>query len=308
MRVAVAVSGGVDSAVSALLLKNRGLKVTGVYMRNWSECATSDPMRSSALEICTKLKIPFISLNFEKEYWIQVFAPFLEAIEQGHTPNADINCNSKIKFGAFTSKVISELGVDKVAFGHYAQTITTPNGTSLRKGFIINPAVDATKDQTYFLSQVKSDILDRVLFPVGHLLKSTVKQLAIDNGLHRVAAQRESMGICFIGKNNFGEFVGEYLDKMPGVFVNSKGEILGAYACSKVYTIGQRVRVSGMQTRLFCAQKHSDRIVVVPQGHVLLMARSMIVEFEWATHAPQAGAIYHVKYRYRQDEGLISLS
>jgi tRNA-uridine 2-sulfurtransferase len=190
MRVFLGMSGGVDSTVSAILLKKIGWKVTGVFMNNWSECQREFQKVQS---ICDTLEIECTQFNFVKEYWNFVFDPFLQDLGR-ETPNPDVNCNQFIKFGSFYSKAM-EMGADKIAFGHYCRT----DGTRLLK------SVDSNKDQTYYLSLIDGTVLKDVLFPVGDFYKYQIKSIASDHGLVDIATQKESMGICFVGKKRFNK-------------------------------------------------------------------------------------------------------
>ncbi|XP_038612242.1 mitochondrial tRNA-specific 2-thiouridylase 1 isoform X2 [Tachyglossus aculeatus] len=229
VRVVCALSGGVDSAVAALLLRRRGYQVTGVFMKNWDSLdehgvCTADKDCEDAYKVCKVLDIPFHQVSYVKEYWNQVFSDFLSEYEKGRTPNPDILCNKHIKFHSFLHYAVDSLGADAIATGHYARTSQEddevfqqkyqkrPQGL-FRDRFEVRNAVrllqgaDRVKDQTFFLSQVSQDALRRTIFPLGGLTKGFVKKLAAENGLQHVLQKKESMGICFIGKRNFESFI-----------------------------------------------------------------------------------------------------
>ncbi|XP_032348370.1 mitochondrial tRNA-specific 2-thiouridylase 1 isoform X8 [Camelus ferus] len=227
--VVCALSGGVDSAVAALLLRRRGYQVTGVFMKNWdlldeSGVCTADKDCEDAYRVCQILDIPFHQVSYVKEYWNDVFSDFLNEYEKGRTPNPDIVCNKHIKFSCFFNYAVNNLGADAVATGHYARTsledeevfqqkhIKRPEGLfrnrfEIRNAVKLLQAADSFKDQTFFLSQVSQDALRRTLFPLGGLTKDFVKKIAAENRLHHVLKKKESMGICFVGKRNFENFI-----------------------------------------------------------------------------------------------------
>ena len=231
-------SGGVDSSVSARLLLEQGFAVRGVYMRNWSKdlpsmkCPWARDL-ADAKRVATTLGIPFEVWDFEKEYFSSVVEPMLEAYKQGETPNPDVLCNQTIKFDVFARKAL-ESGADFVATGHYARVNEC--------GELLT-AKDETKDQTYFLYRVSSDILQKTLFPLGNLLKSEVKQIAYENKLD-VVNKKESMGVCFVGEANLKEFLSEYLPPetfKSGRFIDADtGETVGYNDGAIFYTVGQR--------------------------------------------------------------------
>ncbi|MCW3778033.1 tRNA 2-thiouridine(34) synthase MnmA [Levilactobacillus namurensis] len=239
-RVVVGMSGGVDSSVVALRLKQQGYDVVGVFMKNWDDtdengvCTATEDYKDVA-KVAAKIGIPYYSVNFEKEYWDRVFTYFLDEYKKGRTPNPDVICNKEIKFKAFLDYAL-ELGADYIATGHYAQLTRDADGHNhlLR-------AVDQNKDQTYFLSQLSAEQLDRVMFPIGDLVKKTqVRQMAEDAGL-ATAKKPDSMGICFIGeKGQFKDFLKQYLPAKPGKMMTVDGEVKGEHAGLMYYTIGQR--------------------------------------------------------------------
>uniref|UniRef100_A0A6I8P282 Mitochondrial tRNA-specific 2-thiouridylase 1 n=1 Tax=Ornithorhynchus anatinus TaxID=9258 RepID=A0A6I8P282_ORNAN len=277
-RVACALSGGVDSAVAALLLSRRGYQVTGVFMKNWDSLdehgvCSADRDCEDAYKVCKVLDIPFHQVSYVKEYWNQVFSDFLSEYEKGRTPNPDIVCNKHIKFHSFFHYAMDSLGADAIATGHYARTSQEDEEVFLQKyqkrpeglfrdRFEVRNAVrllqgaDRVKDQTFFLSQVSQDALRRTIFPLGSLTKTFVKKLAAENGLHHVLQKKESMGICFIGKRNFESFILEYLQPRPGKFISIEdGSVLGTHKGWFLFTLGQRAKIGGLKDPWFVVEK-----------------------------------------------------
>ncbi|XP_040355842.1 mitochondrial tRNA-specific 2-thiouridylase 1 isoform X1 [Ixodes scapularis] len=230
-KVVCGMSGGVDSSVAAFLLRKSGYDVTGVFMRNWdphdadSHCDL-DADETDAKWVCDTLGIPFMMVDFVKPYWHNVFSPMLQEYQDGLTPNPDIMCNHVIKFGAFHRHAVKRFGADAVATGHYARIRNLPDGSvELLQG------VDPVKDQSFFLSQVGQAALQRTLFPLGEATKGQVKALARSLGLHRVADKKESMGMCFIGKQDFQSFVEKYVEPKRGTFVDIEtGKVVGSHS------------------------------------------------------------------------------
>ena len=232
--VFVGMSGGVDSSVSALLLKQQGYEVIGVYMKNWSKdlpgmkCPWAEDL-ADAKRVAVKLGIDFLVWDFEKEYFSKVVEYMLSEFKKGNTPNPDIMCNQEIKFKLFYEKARAE-GADFIATGHYARV---KNGQLLR-------AVDEKKDQTYFLYRISSEALAHTLFPIGGMLKPDVKKLAEENGLHN-AYKKESMGVCFVGEVSMKDFLKSYIDIRPGEIREVETEkVVGHHEGAVFYTIGQR--------------------------------------------------------------------
>ena len=231
-KVAVGLSGGVDSSVSAALLLEQGYDVTAFFMKNWEEEGGACNAASDAEDVartCDALKIPFYTLRFVEEYRDKVFKEFLEELRKGRTPNPDILCNREIKFQLFLDKAL-ELGADFLATGHYCRT---DERGRLLKG------MDPNKDQSYFLHAISSRALKKVLFPVGSLCKPAVKEKARALGLP-TAEKKESMGICFIGKRDFKTFLAPHLGYSPGPFCTTDGKHVGEHDGAAYYTIGQR--------------------------------------------------------------------
>uniref|UniRef100_A0A674JBP5 Mitochondrial tRNA-specific 2-thiouridylase 1 n=1 Tax=Terrapene triunguis TaxID=2587831 RepID=A0A674JBP5_9SAUR len=287
-RVVCALSGGVDSAVAALLLRRRGYQVTGVFMKNWDTLdeqgvCSADKDCEDAFRVCQKLDIPFHQVSYVKEYWNEVFSYLVNEYELGRTPNPDIMCNKHIKFNYFLRYALDNLGADAVATGHYARTsledeeifqqkhIKRPQGL-FRNRFEVRNAVklltgaDHLKDQTFFLSQISQDALRRTIFPLGGLTKDFVKKIAAEHGFHHVLKRKESMGICFIGERNFENFILEYLEPRPGNFVSIEdNKVIGTHKGCFLYTIGQRAKLSGLSEAWFVVDKDatSGNIFVV---------------------------------------------
>ena len=237
-RVVVGMSGGVDSSVTALLLKEQGYDVVGVFMKNWDDtdengvCTATEDYKDVAL-VANKIGIPYYSINFEKEYWNKVFSYFLEEYENGRTPNPDVMCNKEIKFKAFLDYALS-LGAEYVATGHYARVRRDEDGTAhLLKG------LDGNKDQTYFLNQLSQEQLSKVLFPLGEMDKKDVRKIAEEADL-ATAKKKDSTGICFIGEKDFKSFLMSYLPAQPGNMVTTDGEVMNTHDGLMYYTIGQR--------------------------------------------------------------------
>ena len=302
-KVVVGMSGGVDSSVSALLLKQQGYEVIGMFMKNWEEKDENGVCRSArdyedVVKVCKQLDIPFYSVNFTEEYRNQVFSHFLAELEAGFTPNPDILCNREIKFKAFLEKAIS-LGADFLATGHYCRN----ESSQLLKGS------DPNKDQSYFLYTLSSAALQKVLFPVGGLLKSEVRKIAKEFGL-ATSEKKDSTGICFIGKRDFKEFAGRYLGYKPGNFENLKGEVIGQHDGIAFYTIGQRkgLCIGGPGEAWFVVGKEIERnVVLVEQGkdHPALYQSDLIAsDLTWVAGLPPSLLPFacSAKVRYRQPE------
>ncbi|HFI0462959.1 TPA: tRNA 2-thiouridine(34) synthase MnmA [Streptococcus suis] len=237
-RVVVGMSGGVDSSVAAYLLKEQGYDVVGLFMKNWDDtdetgyCTATEDYEDVA-KVCEQIGIPYYSVNFEKEYWDRVFSYFLEEYKKGRTPNPDVMCNKEIKFKAFLDYAMG-LGADYVAMGHYARAQRDFDGqVHLLRG------VDQNKDQTYFLSQLSQEQLLKAIFPLGHLQKKEVREIAEKAGL-ATAKKKDSTGICFIGEKDFNAFLSEYLPNKPGKMMTLDGQVMGDHMGLMYYTIGQR--------------------------------------------------------------------
>lgn len=311
-RVIVGMSGGVDSAVSALLLKEQGYDVIGVFMKNWEEededgVCLSDRDAADVRAVCAQLDIPYYPVNFAKQYWQRVFAYFLDEHKKGRTPNPDVLCNREIKFRAFLDFALT-LGADHLATGHFCQLDTDESGNPrLLRG------ADENKDQSYFLHALSGEQLSRVLFPVGHMTKTQVRQVAKENGLS-VAGKKDSTGICFIGERNFKSFLQKYLPAQPGDIVTPQGEIVGKHDGLMYYTLGQRkgLGIGGLHESVangnpwfVVAKDMTNNHLIVTQGEGKELLSSGLVASlpSWiAGHAPAQSFACTAKFRYRQPD------
>ncbi len=307
-RVVVGMSGGVDSSVTALLLKQQGYEVIGLFMKNWEDddneeyCSTRQDL-IDAVSVADTLDIPIEAINFSTEYKERVFSYFLREYEAGRTPNPDILCNSEIKFKAFLEHALS-LGADAIATGHYAQVRERDGRYELLK------AQDASKDQSYFLHRLNQNQLSKTMFPLGRLLKSQVRAIAQQHQLSN-HAKKDSTGICFIGERPFREFLGRYLPAQPGAMSTPEGHIVGQHVGLSFYTIGQRqgLGIGGARAASgepwFVADKDmaGNRLIVV-QGHdhpALLSTRLDALDMHWiSSQEPDPELGYGAKTRYRQ--------
>jgi len=315
-RIVVGLSGGVDSAVTAHLLKKQGHEVVGIFMKNWeddddSEFCSSNIDFIDAAAVADVVGIEIEHVNFAADYKDRVFAEFLREYQAGRTPNPDILCNAEIKFKSFLDHAL-HVGADKIATGHYARVrLNDSTGQhELLKG------LDNSKDQSYFLHRLNQAQLSKTLFPVGELLKTQVRQIAEDIGLPN-AKKKDSTGICFIGERPFRDFLNRYISKEPGPIKDPSGRTIGKHVGLSFYTLGQRQglgiggikekgtqRGSGEHTPWFVARKDmAQNILWVVQGHDhpwLLSPRLEAADVSWCSgRAPTAG-IYAAKTRYRQ--------
>ncbi len=306
--VIVGMSGGVDSAVAALLLKDAGHAVQGLFMSNWEEddngyCTAAADFQD-ARRVCSEIDIPLHRVSFAREYRDRVFAHFLAEYSSGRTPNPDVLCNREIKFGVCFDYA-QRLGAGRFATGHYARIECSADSPAR-----LLRARDAAKDQSYFLHAVGSAQLDRTLFPLGELQKSEVRRIARERGLP-VFDKRDSTGICFIGERPFRRFLETYLPARPGRIENPEGELLGEHRGLMFYTLGQRegLRLGGRQgaseAPWYVAQKDVGRnLLVVVQGHdhpLLLSAGLAAEQPTWiAGQPPAAEFTCTAKFRYRQ--------
>ena len=308
MRIVVGMSGGVDSAVSALLLKKAGYDVLGVFMKNWEEkdeegVCTSEGDWKDVQHVCELIDIPYYAVNFTKEYWDRVFTLFLNEYKAGRTPNPDVLCNREIKFKAFLDFAM-QLGAEKIATGHFVQT---DDAGHLIKG------VDPNKEQSYFLYMLHQEQLKKAVFPVGGMTKAEVRQIAQDAGLP-VAKKKDSTGICFIGERQFKPFLKQYLPAQPGDMVTPEGEVVGRHDGLMYYTLGQRrglgIGGHGDGRSYFVVDKDlKNNRLIVAQGedHPLLYSRGAVIEqLTWISDPAMVGRQYGVKTRYRQpDQGAV---
>lgn len=271
---AVGLSGGVDSAVAAWALKRAGARVVGALMRNWDEanedagdereCSYVED-RKFARECAEMLRLDdFVELDFRREYWLDVFEPYVEAFESGATPNPDLECNRRVKFGALLRRATETIGAEYLATGHYARIDRSLGVPRLMRG------IDETKDQSYFLASVSADALARACFPLGETLKTEVRDAARALGLP-CAERRSSAGICFIGRKPFGDFIGEYIEPKRGAFVDVETgrDVPGAppHRGSAAYTVGQRAKIGGASKPWFVVGKDAaTNVVYVASG------------------------------------------
>ena len=309
-RIIVGLSGGVDSAVAAMLLKRKGYDVHALFMKNWEEddaadyCAAEEDL-ASARAVADKLDIPLDAVNFSSEYWDRVFEHFLQTLRAGRTPNPDILCNKEIKFQAFLDYALSR-GAEKIATGHYACTQRYPARIELRR------AVDSEKDQTYFLHQVSADALMKTLFPLCRYKKSEVREMARQAGLDN-AERKDSTGICFIGERRFNDFIKQYIPDQPGPIINLEGEEVGQHKGLMFHTIGQRkgLGIGGLKNSAeepwFVTEKRlKDNTLVVAQGldnPALYAAGLIATDLHWISgHPPKNTIKCTARTRHRQKD------
>jgi tRNA-specific 2-thiouridylase len=309
MKVMLGVSGGVDSSVAALLLKQQGYAVSGLFMQNWDEeddgeCRAEQD-RKDALAVCGKLGIPFYARNFAKAYWSEVFEHFLSEYRTGRTPNPDVLCNREIKFKTFLDEALA-LGAEKIATGHYARVRERDGRYQLLRGY------DRSKDQSYFLHQLGQKQLSATLFPIGHLPKTQVREMARTAGFG-TAAKKDSTGICFIGERDFRDFLSQYLPAQAGDIRSVDGQKVGAHAGVFYYTLGQRegLHIGGIKGRpaapwFVVGKDIANNILYVDQGiesHWLHSMRLISETAHWIAGQPPAQEFRcTAKTRYRQED------
>ncbi len=315
-KIVVGLSGGVDSAVAALLLKQQGHDVTGLFMKNWEDDDTDEHCSSrqdlvDAAAVADRIGIEIEAVNFSTEYKDRVFSEFLREYQAGRTPNPDVLCNAEIKFKCFLDHAMS-LGADHIATGHYAQVREVDGLYQLLK------AEDGSKDQSYFLYRLNQQQLAKTVFPLGTLYKRDVREIARREGLAN-HDKKDSTGICFIGERPLREFLNRYLPSNPGDIVTSEGVKIGQHMGLMFYTLGQRQGLGIGGTRngdgeaWYVARKdmENNRLVVV-QGHehpMLLSDRLTAVNLNWISgEAPHTQWVYGAKTRYRQKDAACSLS
>ncbi len=311
IRVVVGMSGGVDSSVTALLLKEQGYDVIGIFMKNWDDtdesgmCTATEDF-DDVVRVCNQLDIPYYAVNFEKQYWDKVFTYFLDEYKKGRTPNPDVMCNKEIKFKAFLDHALA-LGADYVATGHYAQVEKVGDSYRMLRG------VDENKDQTYFLNQLSDEVLSKVMFPLGHLPKKEVRKIAAEHDL-ATANKKDSTGICFIGERNFKDFLSEYLPAQPGNMTTLNGEIKGKHDGLMYYTLGQRqgLGIGGAGEPWFVVGKNvEENVLYVEQGyhHDALYADGLIAsQLNWINEEPDNKPFScTAKFRYRQKDSGVTV-
>ncbi len=310
-RVVIGMSGGVDSSVAALLLKEQGYDVIGIFMKNWDDTdengvCTATEDYNDVIEVCNQIGIPYYAVNFEKQYWDKVFTYFLDEYRAGRTPNPDVMCNKEIKFKAFLEHAIA-LGADYVATGHYARVAYMDGEYKMLRG------VDDNKDQTYFLNQLSQEQLSKTMFPLGELKKPQIREMAKEAGL-ATAAKKDSTGICFIGERNFKDFLSNYLPAQPGVMQTLSGEVKGKHDGLMYYTIGQRhgLGIGGNGDPWFAVGKNlKENILYVDQGfhNELLYGDEVIAtNVGWVSNkAKEKEFKCTAKFRYRQEDNKVTV-
>ena len=306
--VFLGLSGGVDSAVAGLFLKEQGYHVEAVFMKNWESddndaYCTAEEDAKDAQQVADHLGIPLHTVNFSKEYWNNVFEHFLNEYQAGRTPNPDILCNSEIKFKAFLHYALAA-GADKIATGHYARVRQAADSFELLKG------LDDNKDQSYFLHLLNQQQLSHSLFPIGELTKPQIREIAKNAKLPNFA-KKDSTGICFIGERNFKHFLSEYLPAKPGVIKTTEDDIIGQHEGLMYYTIGQRkgINIGGIKGRAelpwYVVEKDlTNNILVITQDeqHPQLLKSCLVAEQNhWISgYAPTPPLQCYAKIRYRQ--------
>ncbi|MBO7187770.1 MAG: tRNA 2-thiouridine(34) synthase MnmA [Clostridia bacterium] len=308
-RVVVGMSGGVDSSVAALLLKEQGYEVIGLFMNNWEETdengvCTAEEDFSDVRRVCNLIGIPYYTVNFSKEYMDRVFKYFLEEYSAGRTPNPDVLCNREIKFKDFKEHAYS-LGADFIATGHYCDILHDGDTHYLLK------AKDDNKDQTYFLNQLSQEQLKNVLFPLGKLEKSEVRAIAEKYNL-ATAKKKDSTGICFIGERNFKNFLQTYIPNKPGKIITMDGKVIGEHCGLMYYTLGQRrgLGIGGQKgddgSRWFVIKKDlENNILFVAHGaeDALYSTGLLMNACNWIPCRPKEDKFEcTAKFRYRQPE------
>ncbi|MEK7696409.1 MAG: tRNA 2-thiouridine(34) synthase MnmA, partial [Pseudomonadota bacterium] len=310
-RVVVGLSGGVDSSVTAWLLKQQGYEVIGLFMKNWEDdddseyCSTRQDWLDVA-SVADVIGVDVEAVNFAAEYKDRVFADFLREYSAGRTPNPDVLCNAEIKFKAFLDHAMS-LGANTIATGHYARVRQAANGK-----FELLKAFDHTKDQSYFLHRLNQAQLSRTLFPLGEIPKTRVREIAAEIGLPN-AKKKDSTGICFIGERPFRDFLNRYLPTQPGPMKTPEGKVVGEHIGLAFYTLGQRKGIGlggsrdGSGDAWYVARKDmASNTLYVVQGHDhpwLLTSELNAADLSWvAGGPPAAGATMAAKTRYRQSD------
>jgi tRNA-specific 2-thiouridylase len=311
-RVVLGMSGGVDSSVSAYLLKQQGYEVVGLFMKNWEDDDDSEYCSSrqdwlDAASVADVIGVDIEAVNFAAEYKDRVFAEFLREYQAGRTPNPDVLCNAEIKFKAFLDHAMT-LGADLIATGHYARVREVDGRFELLK------AMDASKDQSYFLHRLNQAQLSKTLFPLGEIPKTEVRRIAESIGLHN-AAKKDSTGICFIGERPFREFLNRYLSYAPGPIKTPEGDVVGEHVGLSFYTLGQRkgIGIGGLKAHKnadgdsdpwYVARKdieHNTLYVVQGHDHPWLLSSSLVAgQTSWVAGEPPAESALSAKTRYRQ--------
>lgn len=314
-KVVLGMSGGVDSSVAAVLLKEQGYDVIGVFMKNWEEkdengvCMAEEDYKD-VIAVAEQLGIPYYSVNFVKEYWDRVFTYFLEEYKKGRTPNPDVMCNKEIKFRAFLDYAM-KLGADYVATGHYARIVheeKEEKGKIKIKSTMLR-GIDDNKDQTYFLCQLNQEQLEKVLFPLGEYTKPQIREIAEKHNL-ATAKKKDSTGICFIGERDFNKFLSQYLPAKSGNIVNTQGKVLGHHNGLMYYTIGQRKGIGIGNTKegtgepWFVVDKDLEKneLIVTQGDNSVLYSKGLIATNFNFINEVQFPLECTVKFRYRQKD------
>ena len=307
--VVIGMSGGVDSSVAAWILKQQGYHVVGLFMKNWEDDDNSEFCSSrqdwlDVVSVADLIGIDVEAVNFAAEYKDRVFAEFLKEYSAGRTPNPDVLCNAEIKFKAFLDHAIS-LGAQAIATGHYAKTARSDDGVHLLK------AIDETKDQSYFLYRLTQQQLSHVIFPLGGIKKSMVREIAEMIGLPN-AKKKDSTGICFIGERPFRDFLNRYLPNKPGPIKTEDGKVIGEHIGLAFYTLGQRKGIGmggskdGSGDPWFVAKKDmASNSLYIVQGHEhpwLLNKVLQASQISWTFDDLPATKSYTAKTRYRQSD------
>lgn len=308
-KVVVGMSGGVDSSVAAWMLKQQGYEVIGLFMKNWEDDDNDEYCSArqdwlDVVSVADMIGIDVEAVNFAAEYRERVFADFLREYAAGRTPNPDVLCNAEIKFKAFLDHAMS-LGADAIATGHYARVRHEVGRVQLLK------AVDASKDQSYFLHRLTQDQLAKVLFPLGEIPKTEVRKIAEEIGLHN-ARKKDSTGICFIGERPFREFLNRYLPRTPGPIKTPEGKTVGEHMGLAFFTLGQRkgIGLGGSQDgngdAWYVARKDvASNTLYVAQGHEhhwLLANHLSAMDASWVDGVAPVPGKYSAKTRYRQTD------
>ena len=310
--IIVGMSGGVDSAVSALLLKEQGFDVECIFMKNWeedSDYCTSEQDYKDALLVCDELGLPLKTVNFCNEYKERVFDYFLKEYAAGRTPNPDTLCNKEIKFKSFLNYAL-KLGASRIATGHYARLDQHNEAVLLRKGN------DENKDQSYFLFMLNQYQLEKTIFPIGEMTKKDVRTLAKEKGLPN-HDRKDSTGVCFIGERNFTEFLHQYFKPDPGEMITVDGKSVGRHDGLMFYTLGQRqgLGIGGghgeKEAPWFVADKNlKDNILIVAQGHDhpdLFHSQLSVENVHWISDKSPSIKKLNAKIRYRQKDQSCSI-
>ena len=323
-KVFVGLSGGVDSSVSAALLKDQGYDVTGVFIKVWHPdflpCNWIEERRD-AMRVCAKLGIPFLTFNFKKEYKQHVVDYMISEYKSGRTPNPDVMCNKYVKFGSFLNKAL-EMGADYVATGHYARNVKREaqnvkskeirtNTFSSASRFTLHAGLDFNKDQSYFLWTLTQKELSHTLFPVGHLEKSEVRKIAKKYRLH-TAEKKDSQGLCFMGKVDMKEFLQHYIKEKPGKILDESGEVIGTHDGAMFYTMGQRhgftvTKKNPTDSPYYVIAKSVEKNTITvshkfeKNNELKNMSSVHLENINWILDIPSIDKIYYARIRYRQE-------